>query len=262
VLDIEFDGWFQCRLATDPDLFTHPRGENGWTFAVAGEPDLDRRIRFQAPVAPRSHTSPIGVAVRRVLVDGVAQPGHALEEATVDLIDGAVFEGRNGQIAPSASEPIVPFTLRCCRGALAVIGHDPMDLANPAEIARRKPLRFEGNSAEVRAATGIPDPAAHRSQRRALLTGDASIETDPIRLAALQQRITELGKAAVRLTSLGFKLSYDFELRGPHMLTDPEGVLGPIAVTRSWRARFWMGGWDADALSGFTRGVIQIPTTP
>lgn len=45
-VSIPFRGWFQARLATDPDDFDEPRGQNGWTFAFEGEPDLDRIIRL------------------------------------------------------------------------------------------------------------------------------------------------------------------------------------------------------------------------
>ena len=42
MLVIEFNGWFQCRLATDPDPYDEPRGVSGYVHAYAGEPDLDR----------------------------------------------------------------------------------------------------------------------------------------------------------------------------------------------------------------------------
>jgi hypothetical protein len=35
-VSIPFRGWFQARLATDPDDFDEPRGQNGWTFAFEG----------------------------------------------------------------------------------------------------------------------------------------------------------------------------------------------------------------------------------
>ena len=47
MIALAFDGWAECRLATDPDPSDEPRGVSGWTFAVAGEPDLDRIIRLQ-----------------------------------------------------------------------------------------------------------------------------------------------------------------------------------------------------------------------
>ena len=33
-------GWFQCRLATDPDPYDEPRGVSGYVHAYLGEPTL------------------------------------------------------------------------------------------------------------------------------------------------------------------------------------------------------------------------------
>ena len=46
MLDIQFEGYFQCRFATDPDPSDERRGVSGPTFAAPGEPDLERTIRF------------------------------------------------------------------------------------------------------------------------------------------------------------------------------------------------------------------------
>ncbi len=47
-LSISFDGYFQCRLATDPDPSNEQRGISGFTYAVAGETLLDPSIWSQA----------------------------------------------------------------------------------------------------------------------------------------------------------------------------------------------------------------------
>ena len=47
-LDIIFDGYFQCRLATDPDPSNEQRGISGFTYSVAGETLLDPSIWSQA----------------------------------------------------------------------------------------------------------------------------------------------------------------------------------------------------------------------
>ena len=44
---IKFEGWFQCRLATDPDPADEPRGVDGYIHAIPSERDLDRIIRLQ-----------------------------------------------------------------------------------------------------------------------------------------------------------------------------------------------------------------------
>src|SRR4051812_18777626 len=99
MLTLDFEGWFQCRLATDPDLYDHPRGLEGSTYAVGSEPNLDRIIRPQAPVAPRSYGPTVGITVRAVTVDGDPVSGHPMIKAAIDLLDGSKFEGRNGDLA-------------------------------------------------------------------------------------------------------------------------------------------------------------------
>jgi len=259
MIKISLSGWFQCRLATDPDDFAEKRGVSGWTFAVAGEPDLDRVIRFQDPVAPRSHGPAVGVKVTAFERDGAAVAASPLVGAPVDLLGGAVFEGRNGDIATSANEPIVPFSLRIGAGAISIAAADPMDLSNPAEVQRRQPVGFESNSAAVAAATGITDRVAFRAARKAALEHDLQNESDATRRAALAQRIAELGKGSIRVNSLGFQLTYGFDLRGAHAWTDPTGALGPAPrASANWRVDFWLGAWDADALCGFLDGSLSI----
>ena len=259
MLAIAFDGWFQCRLATDPDAFDERRGQQGWTFAMPGEPDLDRVIRFGSPVAPRSRGPTVGVVVRQVSTSSGIVAGHPLIGAPVELLDEPVFEGRNGLIATSANEPIAPFRMRIAVAGLELIATDPIDLHNPDEVFRRQPVDFDGNSAEVREATAIPDAAAYRQQRRAALAADLITETDTTKKAALQGRIDELQRGGIRITALGFKLSYEFELRGPNSWSDPGLVLGSAPATAAvWKTSYWMGGWDADALCGFVRGQFQV----
>ena len=139
---LEFAGWFQCRLATDPDAYDDPRGQGGWTFAMPGEPDLDRLIRFQDPVAPRSYGPLPSVTVRRVRVGGTLVPTHALVGAAVRFGEGAMFDGRNGEIATAAQEPIIPFRISVEAAGVRVVGFDPIDLSDLAEIARRQPVDF------------------------------------------------------------------------------------------------------------------------
>ena len=49
MIRINFGGWAQCRLATDPDPYDEPRGVSGYIRAFVGEPDLDRIIRLNDP---------------------------------------------------------------------------------------------------------------------------------------------------------------------------------------------------------------------
>jgi hypothetical protein len=96
MLRLRFGGWFQCRLATDPDPADEPRGVSGSIKALPGEPDLDRIIRLQPPVFRRSHTRQVGVEVREVRLDGELLRHHPLAGAAVDLLGDPVFKGENG----------------------------------------------------------------------------------------------------------------------------------------------------------------------
>lgn len=259
MLEIDFAGWFECRLATDPDAYDDPRGQFGWTFAMSGEPDLDRIIRFQNPTVPRTHCPAVGVRVTGLRVNGAPAKQHIFLGAAVELLDNPVFEGRNGEIATSAQEPIVPFTMCIRAGGAMLIGRDPIDLTNADEVARRQPIDFVGNSPEVAQATGISNRLAYRQQRRTLLQQDLAVEIDPMRHAALQKRIDELNLGSIRVTSLGFQLTYEFDLRGPNDWTDPNSELGPVpAAGAAWQVRYWMGGWDADALEGYVSGILRV----
>jgi len=96
MLVITFSGWCLLRLATDPDPTDEPRGLSGYTFAFAGEPDLDRIVRLQPPTdfSPRSHAPQLGVTVNAATrTDGTPVP--ALQGAAVDLLDEPRLENRN-----------------------------------------------------------------------------------------------------------------------------------------------------------------------
>src|SRR3954470_20273394 len=92
MLQIGFRGWFQCRLATDPDPYDEPRGVSGYVYAYVDEPDLARGITFQPPRFSRDHGPGIGVAVHRVVVNSVQDDKHPLLGLAVDLLDEPKFE--------------------------------------------------------------------------------------------------------------------------------------------------------------------------
>ena len=92
VIIIRFDGIFQCRLATDSDISTETRGNIGWTFAYEDEPDLDRIIRFNKPVALRTYSNQVGVSVSCVTVDG-KNMDDSLIGNMVNLSEDNFFDG-------------------------------------------------------------------------------------------------------------------------------------------------------------------------
>lgn len=259
-VEINFRGWYQCRLATDPDSYDERRGRSGWTFALGDEPDLDRIIRFHDPVTHRSHAPSIGVWVNEVRQGGQAVNAHPLLQAKVELLDRPVYEGRNGEIATSAHEPIVPWHLRIEGNNIAVDGFDPITLSDPTEVERRQPIGFTSNSTEVLAITEIKDPAKYRKARANALRADLEGETGDAPRQALQFRLKELEMASpgIRRSSLAFQMKYAFDVRGQNSIVDPNQTLGTNVIT-GWQVSFWMGGWDADGLCGYIKGTLALP---
>ena len=123
---LQFEGRFQCRLASDPDGFDSPWGQfssfgmyavQGSNAAEPAEPPLDRIIRFQNPVALRSLCPAVGVFVRRVggtLADGTLvrfEAGDPLIGLPVELGPQCVFDARDGSFAQPGFEAITNFLI-------------------------------------------------------------------------------------------------------------------------------------------------------
>ena len=97
---LTFSGWVQCRMATDPDPTNDPRGVSGYSFAIPGEPDMDRIIYFQnrKGVIQRSFCPEVGVNIQggyeyhtvgtggetRFVSKTPIEKGHPLYRAKVD----------------------------------------------------------------------------------------------------------------------------------------------------------------------------------
>src|SRR5262249_4959119 len=132
-LDINFEGYFMCRLATDPDPTNEERGMSVYTMALATEDPLDQVIRLQASRdwLSRNARPPlldmnirVGVTVRSALFNGVAYGGaSSLVGAGVHLdgadfpLPGPTFESRNSTVGSDDSFAFVvnPFKLRIQR---------------------------------------------------------------------------------------------------------------------------------------------------
>ena len=155
MIELRFSGWFQCRLATDPDPYDETRGVTGYVHAYVGEPDLDRIVCFQPPAFARPLGPRLGVAVDRVHRDGLPVSDHPLLGARVDLLGSPKFEGRNGVVADDGLEPVYPFELEIARDDFRLVRSiaptDP-DYPYPEYFAGG----VEGAPDEIREATGIP----------------------------------------------------------------------------------------------------------
>jgi hypothetical protein len=266
MLRLHFGGWFQCRLAADPDPYDEPAGVSGTTIALMWEPPLDRVIRFNDPVAPRSHAAAVGVSVREVWRDDAIHPEHALHGARVDLRHDACFEGRNGLIADDGREPIVPFVLRISRDDVVLEREDPPGawpadaVPDPLSVAHRLGGGVEASPAVQRAVLAaicvddVEDWTRKRSER---LAAEERGTTDPARLEGLRTRRDLLQPLAPVRVRYGFAVGQE---GGRGTLHDPAGrVAEPLDLVRAWPLELWMGGWDADGMCGYVEGELRVP---
>jgi hypothetical protein len=265
MLQIGFQGWFQCRLATDPDPYDERRGVSGYVHAYVGEPDLDRRLWFQNPPFSRRFAPEVSVRVSRVVIDGRERTDSPLAGAAVDLLGHPVFEGRNGVVAEDGLEPVYPFDLaiqgtgvRLRRAVLPADPEFPFEglSAGGVELRRRQ---------EIQDATGIADLGAVWAERLAALEAALAGAGEPER-TGMEERIAFLrtnleSEPAGAQRFFGAMMNYSYELGS----ADPEVTglhehLGFEPELRDpWQASFWLGGWDADVLCGFCRGELLIP---
>lgn len=275
MLEVRYEGWFQCRMATDPDPTDEPRGVSGTAFALVGEPDFDRVIRLQGSVALRMFGPPICVRVTTVLVDDQTIPGHPLTGARVELLDGAEFVEQNGIVVAPNTAFIDPFHLRVSQGDGIVLSRaadwDPLNPGlsyydmPPGNLQPRQVLKLEVNVPEVLADSGLGDPHAFVDARKSVLEKALASERDEIVRAGHQQRLDALNLDDWRATRLyvllAGRVSYEFDLNSTSaVVRDASGSLNKtVRADVPWPVQFWMGAWDNDALCGFMKGNLLIP---
>lgn len=270
MLIVCFQGWFQVRLATDPDPADEPRGVSGTTFAVAGEPDFDRVVRFHDPVAPRSFGQPVGVFVHEVTLQGQRQPDHALLGARVEMLEDPIFMNHNNVVTISETEPMDPFHLKLSRGALSLQRNDYWDPSRPEltafeappEIMQRRLGVLSKDSLKVGLTTGITDYAAYRLERRRSLEEELARTRGEVARSALSKRIKELSREddTFPRERLGYCMTYRFALNGRALVEDRDAQLGGTPdLERDWPLELWMGAYDSDTLCGFTTGILEVP---
>jgi hypothetical protein len=258
---LNFAGWFQCRLATDPDPCDEPRGVSGYAQALAGEPDLDRVIRLQPEGATiRPFCPDIGVAVRSVVVDGSPHADHPLVGAAVDLHGPARFEGRNGIVADDGFEPIVPFDLRLSKGAFQLQRRHAADDQFP--FRELQPTGIQPGLTDIADATGIEDLWTVWQVRKKQVDDARRDSHDEVEKAALRKRSAALNSKDLA-SFFTARMLYSIKLKGPAVTSDPDAWLPvPIRDEDPWLVDFWLGGWDPDALSGFMKGTLRVEAGP
>ena len=295
MLTFHFDGWFQCRLATNPDPTDDPRGFSGSTIALPGEPDLDRVIRFHNPVELRYPFTEdeFGVFVRRVTIDDPngpnkqrELPGHPLLNAPVELLGDPKYVQQNLVVVTEPfATPIDPFHIHIEKDGIVLSRKDVFDLANPemsvrqaseiseAKIMRRVNTTMKSYSPRVAEATGILDAAAYRENRQKELESLLETTTDPLERLRLETRIEFIkldkiagGYALAANLFLSTICDYSFEINGPReyiQVENPNNALkGSVGTTPNWPLTFWMGGFDTDTMCAFVRGHVSVPFIP
>lgn len=279
---INFAGFFQCRLATDPDPTDEKRGVSGYSFALAGEPDLDRIIRLHNPVALRSHSPEIGVFVTSVAIGNEIQENHPLIGAKFDLLGEPKFWMLNYIMTIEAGlECIYPFEMEISGNGITISRSDNLNDEHPGtplglydatfEQMERRGGQFglplnQGTFMEV---TGCETPKEYRLKRLAALKEELSGTNDPVARAALETRIGQIEWPEPdninwenRRTGVLFGAERrKFQVNGVDAkIVDPDGHLPEgLDTDLKWPIQFLNGVWDCDLLVGYMRGTLQIP---
>ena len=206
-LTAHFEGYFMCRIATDPDPTNETRGLSGYTMALATEDKLDQVIRLQVGDEEKDKEEFLkknlrppakemglekklkeGVQVHRVTFNG--QPwdkDEVLIGARVSLLgrdepfEGPTFESRNNITGSDDTMAFVidPFHLQISKKNIAIQAEDYLNPAqptqkiwqilNPAIYGRRLTSAFEENSQEVAEAINVFDYYGYFYDRRRFL---------------------------------------------------------------------------------------------
>lgn len=267
MLILSFSGWASCRLATDPDPFDDPRGtmSSFQQFAFAGEPDLDRVIRFQNPPFIRSHTFDVGVMIRKATVDGKDDPTHPLVGAEVELLDDAVLEGRNGAIANDVAEPIWPFHLQLSKNGYAISrAVVPSDASYP--YASTMPTNDPLPQGEPARSTGIADLAAVWGERVLKLETDLA-QADDLTKPGIEERLLLLRANLARPDGgyAGFfsNVSMQWRVELASLITGGDTNISTLFGNRPpdgspWLFSMWFCRYDTDAQMFFVLGSLAI----
>lgn len=264
-LSIPFSGWYQVRLATDNDRYDDSRGGTaGWVFAVEGEPDLDRLIRFQpAGTFMRKHISPdlhVGVSGGTPVSDDPELDTTGLAESLVDLLDNPVFEGRNNLIAPPAREPIWPLhpSVTGTGWKLSRPYADEMDQDQPARTSFGPGVEGMQVAAQLLEEFGMPvgnqATTAFRNAANAKLAEAAEAATDPPEKANLQARAGRI----VLMT--GVAVQWRAELTGTATVEAPEGQAERLERSAPWFLEMLSTGFSSDSMCALVTGWLHVPS--
>jgi hypothetical protein len=295
-LTLDFDGYFMCRVATDPDPSDDPYGTSGYTMALSNEPVLDQVIRLQpdpslAPLRsnPLEHIQ-VGVSVRNVSFDGSPDPARTeiLRGARVELMGNPKFISTNNAVGSDDNMAflIEPFHLSIQHKlqiddkpvSIAIDAVDYLDpcqkdktaaqIANPALYAYRLSSQASA-SIDAHRAIEVFDEYGYFRDRRYWLKERIEKTTDEQERQACRSRLYQIETWGDRMSNkLGFRSIWAHETNGEQRfhIQSPgmaNSILnGQAILDQPWYVKYWFGGWDGDLLIGFMVGSLNIPFVP
>ena len=271
---LKFSGWFQCRLATDPDPTDEPRGISGYARALPNEPDFDRIIRLQpANVVHRRHCPAIGVYVNKIWENGKLIENHPIIGSAVDFIDNPKFEGRNTILAAVGEEPIFPLNLQIKNDRCLIQRsfNDGMTFPPVSEddynlFSQLKASGIHMHPGTIAESTGIFSLEETWQERIKKLKDDLEMTESELDRSVISSRIKFLSNTGYTQI-FSARMLYSVTLSGNAIFDDPENIFSrkPAINDRTrqpidWPLEFWCGAWDAEALSGYLEGYVTIST--
>ena len=268
-LEIQFEGYFACRIATDPDPSNEARGMSGYTMALPRETRLDQIFRLQVDAAYLQQNArpplpamdvTIGVRVTAARYGGVPYgPAEAaLVGGTVELTgadgafaDGPVFESRNNIVGndDAMAFVIAPFNLVVRGPGATLTATDYLDPNDPSKqtwqfdtpegYARRLSTCQITGDPEVAQAVNVYDSYGYFRDRRTYLEraiGRAQArlpDADPKERARLQAEIEGYRTRIFQLERWGDRIISKIQTRvdWAHDLNGPQRVEGALGGT-------------------------------
>jgi hypothetical protein len=214
---LQFEGWFQCRLATDPDPTWEPRGVSGYTRALGRESDFDGILYLQQSDIPdiehnyrkgeSSLNNDVGVLVTEARIEG-GEPLDVLKDAQVRLLRGPQYILWNQIVADGVERLvplIVPFEIEIRKqllggGRIVLRRYDPLvpgelgdrfwETGEPRLYLGRLPVNYVHLSSEVMEAIQVFDFNAYFQRRKEWLQLKITDAKDPIEREALEIRLS------------------------------------------------------------------------
>ncbi|MEO1258673.1 MAG: hypothetical protein AAFZ15_07740 [Bacteroidota bacterium] len=203
-LTLNFEGYFACRIATDPDPTNEERGMSGYTMALSTEDKLDQVIRLRVDddyikknLRPPGELIGMDVNLKRgVVVTNVSYNDQSwssnLSGAELDLkgkdgiFNGPIFESRNNVTGSddNLSFVITPFQLHINGDDIQIEAIDILDpsadaptqkiwqITDPSIYGRRLPTGFSSGDQEVSKAINVFDQYGYFRDRRRFMEGE------------------------------------------------------------------------------------------